>query len=91
MHKNAYVLPLAALAVSLTAQGVAPAAVSFEDPVSYAVGGGPRHIATADINQAACRIEKFYRIDLWNIGMRENFTDDDRFDVRCIGASRITS
>ena len=51
MRTRATILPLAALAVSLTAQQIAPAAVSFQDPVAYAVGGGPRSIATADVNQ----------------------------------------
>jgi hypothetical protein len=48
MHKKAYIVTLATLAATLT---VAPAAVSFEPPVSYSVGGGPRDIASADVNQ----------------------------------------
>jgi len=51
MRKRASVLPLAVLAVSLSSTQAAPAAVSFRTPVAYAVGGGPRSIATADINQ----------------------------------------
>jgi len=51
MNTRATLLPLTLLAVSMTAQQATSATVSFEAPVSYVVGGGPRSIATADVNQ----------------------------------------